>query len=529
VVKNRNHENYSAGLSEWQTGGVKNRCGVDNVMTATAIIERSKFLNKNTVLVLTDAEKCFDKIWLEDGITELWRCGTDTRDCTMIKKLNEKVRVVVKTPVGDTEPFELNNIVKQGSVYGPQICNASTDKVNLLGKDITTQYGPELPIKAMIFVDDINGIGDMQVANNLIYNCSLLEERKRMKFSKKRGKTEYMIIGGKKKETKMLTSGVKDGRIERVKEHIMLGTWFDETGEYLINIHKKTEKLQYMITTVRNQGHPKKVGRYAVEARLKLAQVVVIRSILHNAEAFPYYKKSEIKLLESVQLQILTGILELPSTTPYYALLMETGWWTMQARLDYKKLMLFHNILHSDERRVIKKMIIEQEREGRETTWQGGIQKIIAVYEIELDAKLTLKSTWKKHVKEKIALKEEDKIRRECTKMKKGRIVVNDEYRTKDYLCSKTSLKMTKAIIKSRLHMSKIPGNYKNKGVVECPLCNEHEGSTEHYFECNRTRYLVQTWEVTREDLQSQDVKRLELVARFMEKVEELLQPTLNP
>ena len=86
VVKNRNDEDFREGITEWQTGGVKKRAPVDNVMTTTAVLEQNRYLKTNTYLVFTDAEKCFDKLWLKDGIFELWRCGTDVRDCVMIKK-----------------------------------------------------------------------------------------------------------------------------------------------------------------------------------------------------------------------------------------------------------------------------------------------------------------------------------------------------------------------------------------------------------------------------------------------------------
>ena len=85
------------------------------------------------------------------------------------------------------------------------------------------------------------------------------------------------------------------------------------------------------------------MGIYAVPLRLKLAEIVIIPSILHNAEAFPTYTENEVKQLDSVQHSILTGVLNLPMSTPYNALLMEVGWWTMRARLGYRKLMLYHN------------------------------------------------------------------------------------------------------------------------------------------------------------------------------------------
>ena len=77
----------------WQTGGVDERAPVDNVMTTTAIIESSNYLKMNTYIVFKDVEKCFDKLWLKDSISELWRCGTDGRDCVMIKKPNERAEI----------------------------------------------------------------------------------------------------------------------------------------------------------------------------------------------------------------------------------------------------------------------------------------------------------------------------------------------------------------------------------------------------------------------------------------------------
>ncbi len=525
IVKERNAEEYRAGISEWANGGLKNRAGIDNVFILTAIIEQNQYLKRNTYLTVTDAEKCFDKLWLLDGIHELWRSGTDVRDCYMIKKLNEKAKVVVRTPVGNTEPFYLENIVRQGSVYGPQICISTMDKVNMVGKDVVTYYGPSLPIKAVAFIDDVNGAGGGRVGDNLINNCNIMEEKKKMTFNNKNTKTEYMVIGGFEEEPYTITNKVKNGRIQRVQEHKTLGTWFDETGEYGINVKKKKEKLKFMITTTKNEASPKNVGVFAIEARLNLAEVVVIISILHNAEAFHEYKENEITELEKVQHTVLVGILELPSTTPYYALLMETGWWTMQGRLDYRKLMLYQNIVTSDDKRVIKKIIEVQKKHYRPTTWYGSITRIINKYGIDLEAENTLKSQWKKHVKQKIGEKMEIEIREKCAAMSKARTVKSDTYEKKEYLRT-ASFYDSKKILKTRLHMSKLPGNYKGGGEGICPLCNREKGNYEHYFNCRYTRQLVQEWDVSEKDLESLEKEKLKAVANFIEKVEVMLEPT---
>ena len=321
-----------------------------------------------------------------------------------------------------------------------------------------------------------------------------------------------------------MTNQVRNGRIERVPEHKALGTWFDETGDYGINIGKKKEKLQYMISVTKNEASPVNVGIYAIDARLNLAEVVDITSIIYNAEAFHEYKDSEIKELEQVQHTILTGILELPSSSPYYPLLMETGWWTMRGRLSYKKLMLYHNIVTSDDKRVVKNMIAVQKEMNRSTTWYGSIQNEISKYGIELEAETSIKSKWKKHVKEKINERMEAEIREKCYSMSKARTVKDDRYEKKEYLCT-ASFYESKKILKARMHMSKLPGNYKGKGEGTCPLCNMEKGNLEHYFECRCVRQLVEEWDVEKSDLGSLEKERMKAVVNFIEKVEIMLEP----
>ena len=158
----------------------------------------------------------------------------------------------------------------------------------------------------------------------------------------------------------------------------------------------------------------------------------------------------------------------------------------MRARLSYKKLMLYHNIIRSDERRPVKRILEVQEKEGRERTWHDSIMKEMDQFTITLDPKQTLKSTWKKEVKERITRKMGEEIREKCKNSKKARIVQHDLYQRKDYLNGKASLKETQNILRTRMNMIKIPGNYKGRGDGWCPLCEETEGSTEHYFECSK-------------------------------------------
>ena len=203
---------------------------------------------------------------------------------------------------------------------------------------------------------------------------------------------------------------------------------------------------------------------------------------------------------------------------------METGFWTMRARLAYKKLMLYHNIVKSDEKRVMKKILKVQEKEERSTTWYSNIKKEMKRYRITLDVEEVSKSQWKKHVKERIAEEVEKEVRSICRSKKKGRTVMNDKHERKFYL-GKVPLKEMKKILKVRLHMTRIPANFRGGKDGECPLCKHEEGNDEHYFKCKAVERIAEVWEVGEEDINSLDIDKMTRVANFMEKVEMMLEP----
>jgi hypothetical protein len=241
VVKQRNEVKMKENRSPWQMGGEKKRSGTDNLFITYSVIERNKYMGKPTYVFYADAEKCFDKLWLDDAVIELWKKGTNIRDALVIREMNKTAKIIIHTPVGETEEIICESIVKQGTVYGPQLCGVSMGRVNDIGRGIVTMYGPNLVIQSTQFVDDIESAGSPRVTNNTIHNCRILEERKKMTFNNKNGKTEYIIVHPTK-NPETITSEVKNGKIMRAKEHKYVGLWMEESGTYQINTEKKTKR-----------------------------------------------------------------------------------------------------------------------------------------------------------------------------------------------------------------------------------------------------------------------------------------------
>ena len=73
--------------------------------------------------------------------------------------------ITVRTPVGNTDPFQINNIVKQGTVLGPVSNNCSLDDNCAEGQGYIMGT---VAIKALEFVDDIADLnsGSENAANS---------------------------------------------------------------------------------------------------------------------------------------------------------------------------------------------------------------------------------------------------------------------------------------------------------------------------------------------------------------------------
>ena len=191
-----------------------------------------------------------------------------------------------------------------------------------------------------------------------------------------------------------------------------------------------------MINSVKSVANDYNMGNLAVVARLLMIEVVIIPSLLHGAECFASFTKVELRELEKLQGEVVRDLMEVPVTTPYDGLLLELGILTMKARIDYRKLMLYHNLVNSDDRRIAKQLIEEQKKMDRDGTWYSGIQKIMLEYEIEDTAIEELKSSWKKKVKGKIYEKTEAYVRENCqdrSKEDRSRTVLLEEYEPKEY------------------------------------------------------------------------------------------------
>ena len=367
IKLDKNKEKLNNGISKYQCGGKKGRSTVDHIMTLNAIIDYNKTINAETYILFADAYKCFDKLNLKNCIIDTYKV-IGAKEAMRIYNLNKKGKAIIDTPVGEIGPIEANEIVRQGTILGPKLCCVNSDKVNKIGKKCITYIGPNIKTETLIYVDDIqNASSNVKQLENAADNLKRLENKKGYLFNNDVNKTAILIVDKKKRKTYNIKVSVKKGEIKQTNEYKYLGEWYNEKGDHTTSLKKRKEKINYFIKQIKYYGNEFKLGKYALMTRVKIYKTVVFPSIFHNIEAWSSINKNEMDELEKIQANIIKRICEQRVTTPYYGLISELGIWPVKNQVEYKRIILLHNILTTTGERKLKEIIEDQ----MDNTWKG--------------------------------------------------------------------------------------------------------------------------------------------------------------
>ena len=78
-------------------------------------------------------------------------------------------------------------------------------------------------------------------------------------------------------------------------------------------------------------------------------------------EAWANIRSVEMREIEQMQGKARKRIFQLPVLTVYAGIIMETGIWPAEQKIQYATTMLCHNIKNSDDNRKVKQVAEEQE------------------------------------------------------------------------------------------------------------------------------------------------------------------------
>ena len=170
-----------------------------------------------------------------------------------------------------------------------------------------------------------------------------------------------------------------------------------------------------------------------MKVKIKLFETCFMPAIIYRLEVWGRIIATEMKETTKIQVDALKKILYLPKSIPNIGILYETGIWPIKERIEYSTMMLFHSIMNSDDERISKKKIEQQQKEKLKNTIYERVKDIVkelAINRAKVGA--IKKSTWKRLVKFKMKNKIEERLKKQMAGRTKSTTIKEDKWKMKE-------------------------------------------------------------------------------------------------
>ncbi|KAK3530053.1 hypothetical protein QTP86_011065 [Hemibagrus guttatus] len=248
--------------------------------------------------VLENLEKAYDRVPRE----ELWYCmrksGVAEKYVRVVQDMYERSRTVVRCAVGQTEEFNVEVGLHQGSALSPFLFAMVMDQ-------LSEEVRQESPW-TMMFADDIVICSESreQVEENL-ERWRFALERRGMKVS--RSKTEYMCVNGREGSGTVRLQGEE---VKKVQEFKYLGSTVQSNGECGKEVKKRVQAGWNGWRKVSGVLCDQKIS---ARIKGKVYRTVVRAAMLYGLETVSLRKRqeSELEVAELKMLRFSLGVTRL--------------------------------------------------------------------------------------------------------------------------------------------------------------------------------------------------------------------------
>ena len=353
-------------LTDGNVGARKLRSVRDNIFVISAV--SNSVINGNLPPIqvqVMDAEKCFDKLWLQACINAIYESGINSDKLNLLYIENKNAQVAVKVNGRLSMRINVKDVVMQGTVWGSLKCTTSMDTLNKAAMgDQTLQYkyqgDPDIPIGVLGMIDDTLGVsecGSASIRKNAVINSFI--ETQRLTLSNE--KSVVVHIGKEKKCTLPCpVLKVHDDPMNKKDSTKYLGNILSSKGGVAETVEDRRTKGWGKIAQVMGILGVVDMGTHRLEVGLLLREAILVNSLLYSAEAWSGITEKQLARLEVVDSALLRQLTGSHSKCASEFHHFETGTWKLRHILTYRRLLYHHNILCRDENETIKKIYRKQ-------------------------------------------------------------------------------------------------------------------------------------------------------------------------
>ncbi|KAK3570338.1 hypothetical protein QTP86_017280 [Hemibagrus guttatus] len=279
-------------ICEQQYGFMPRKSTTDAIFALRILMEKYRDGQKELHCVFVDLEKAYDRVPRE----ELWYCmrksGVAEKYVRVVQDMYERSRTVVRCAVGQTEEFNVEVGLHQGSALSPFLFAIVMDQ-------LSEEVRQESPW-TMMFADDIVICSESreQVEENL-ERWRFALERRGMKVS--RSKTEYMCVNEREGSGTVRLQGEE---VKKVQEFKYLGSTVQSNGECGKEVKKRVQAGWNGWRKVSGVLCDQKIS---ARIKGKVYRTVVRAAMLYGLETVSLRKRQESEL-EVAELKMLSGL-----------------------------------------------------------------------------------------------------------------------------------------------------------------------------------------------------------------------------
>ena len=542
------YEIIDQNMSDSNVGARRKKSIRNHLFILNGIINDAINNKKSLDILIVDYKQCFDSMWLDECINDLFKAGVRDDQLALIYQANSENQVAVKTPFGKTERRNVEKIVLQGEVFGPLECSVSIDnfgKECIDNEKYLYSYKNEVGVPPLAMIDDLvcpSVCGVDSVLINSYINAKT--NTKKLQFGV--NKCHQLHVG--KKNQLCPTLKVDNWELQKVSES---ETGLGNLQDVLVENHELEKKVteKYLGDIISVDGKNSKnitsrkgkavgiirqissilqdicFGPFYFEVALLLRESLFLSSILVNSEAWYGLTMEEKKELEKQDENLLRKILECPSNSPKCMLYLETGSKPIRFIIMMRQMMFLHYILKEEKTSLISRFFFAQLKNPGKNDWINTIYENLEFLEIFLDfdqIEMTSQFQFKSFVEKAIDKKCFEYLIEEKNKKNKVKHINYKKLELKNYLMpGKISIQQAKEIFLLKSRMLETKDNFPNKFKDKfCPICEDGiVDSQAHVMNCPAilSKSIVQT-DLNYDNLFQDDVlKQIQVSSVIME------------
>jgi len=500
-------------LSPSNLGARRGKSPRDHLFVLYAVMnETLRSEHGETDLVFYDITQCYDSLWVQKTLCDLYSNGIKDSFLNLINELTKESSIVVKTPVGTSEKTTIENTIMQGETLSSIVCTSSVDKI---GKECDLkpfEYRKTPMIPQMSFVDDILDIKKCGIETKAMneYTTKQVNLNKLQLSEDKCARIHLQSKNDKPKECEELkidlwnVEKLKDGSgktyledkykgkapVKTVSTYTYLGDKVHFTGSNKFTINDRVSKAKGFSRDIKQVLEGTFFGEHHFEAFKVLRNSMLYSVLTYNLEIAYNLSKTDIRDLDKVDLSLMRNVLMTSSKVSRCLILLELGFLSVEYVIKQKRLNYLYNLIQMEDKFIAKQVFIKQSQSAIKGDWIKYIHEDMKELQIEHsfeEISKFSKRQWKQIVKDASQKACFKSLLSDKSKLSKGKEIKYDKFVMQPYLKSGGNItsEVKRKIFTIRTRDLNIRGNFKNSyNDIKCqvPECDEQE-TQKHVFQ----------------------------------------------